>query len=302
MKTNREIRAEAWGLLWKEGWIWRFAIASLLLGAVVWGVMGAIALAYRQMGVESLQDFLAAKQQAAAEGLGFTAPSDEAMMRMVIASLFQTFVQYLMSGIGMFGAVSLALKAMRGDRTHWLGTMFAGFGAPFTMFWQMFSLQIRIACWIILAAVPVSVLGVAFGGVVLGTAIVVLLVSVVILWLFYRYRNAWFLKADHPDWGAGKCIGGSVEMMKGWKTKAVRLDCSYWLSVLWLLPPTAALLWLAVKCSQDGLAGLTNADLLLAGAAGVLTVVAGLIIGWYVVLGHAIFYREMQADERNIGE
>ena len=81
MKTSREIRAEAWQLLWKGGGIVRLGGAGLALGIVLFGVTAVLAYAYRVLDISTLQDYVAAKQQAASQGLGYTASSDGAMMR-----------------------------------------------------------------------------------------------------------------------------------------------------------------------------------------------------------------------------
>lgn len=302
MKTSREIRAEAWQLLWKGGGIVRLGGAGLALGIVLFGVTAALAYAYRVLDIATLQDFLAAQQQAASQGLGYTASSDGAMMRMIGASLFQSFIQYLLMGIATYGVMSLCLKTVRGERG--IGSAFVGFGAPFSTFWLMFGVQIRTAFWLMLALLPASTvlaIGSAGGVAAVGAALVmVVTLLAVITWVIYRYRNVWLLKADHPEWGAGRCIAGSVEMMKGWKMRAVRLDCSYWLSFLGLVPFAAAGFWAAVKYRLVGLDGFVASDFLIAGLVGVAAIVYSLVVGWYLMLGHAIFYRE-QLLERTPG-
>ena len=302
MKANREIRAEAWRLLWRGGGIVRLAGAGLVLGIVLFGVTAALAYAFRVLDIPTLQDFMAAQQQAASQGLGYTASSDGALMRMVGASLFQSFIQYLLMGISTYGVVNLCLKTVRGERG--IGAAFVGFGAPFSTFWLMFGVQIRTAFWMMLALMPASMLLAvgndnALASVGIGLVMIVVLL-LVLTWVIYRYRNVWLLKADHPEWGAGRCIAGSVEMMKGWKMRAVRLDCSYWLSFLGLVPFAAAGFWAAAKYRLEGLDGFAASDFLIVGLVGVSAIVYFLVVGWYLMLGHAIFYRE-QLLERTSG-
>lgn len=302
MKANREIRAEAWRLLWKGGGIVRLGGAGLVLGIVLFGVTAALAYAYRVLDIATLQDYVAAKQQAASQGLGYTASTDGAMMRMIGASLFQSFIQYLLMGIATYGVMNLCLKTVRGGRG--IGAAFVGFGAPFSTFWLMFGVQIRTAFWLMLALVPAStVLAIGAGGGVasVGAALVmVVALLAVITWVIYRYRNVWLLKADHPEWSAGHCIVGSVEMMKGWKMRAVRLDCSYWLSFLGLVPFAAAGFWAAAKYRLEGLDGFAASDFLIVCLVSASAIVYSLVVGWYLMLGHAIFYRE-QLLERTPG-
>ena len=306
MKANREIRAEAWRLLWKGGGIVRLGGAGLALGIVLFGVMAVLAYAYRALDIATLQDFLAAQQQAASQGLGYTASSDGAMMRMIGASLFQSFIQYLLMGIATYGVMSLCLKTVRGERG--IGSAFVGFGAPFSTFWLMFGVQIRTAFWLMLALLPAStVLAIGSAGGVASVAaafVMVVVLLAVLTWVIYRYRNVWLLKADHPEWGAGRCIAGSVEMMKGWKMRAVRLDCSYWLSFLGLVPFAAAGFWAVAKYRLEGLDGFAASDFLIVGLVGVSAIVYFLVAGWYLMLGHAIFYREqlLELTPGGVGE
>ena len=43
---------------------------------------------------------------------------------------------------------------------------------------------------------------------------------------FYRYRFLWLVKAEHPEWGAGECIGACRKLMKDNMLKSFWLDCS----------------------------------------------------------------------------
>lgn len=303
MKSNREIRDEAWRLLWKEGWFGRCIAASVLLVLVVGIVMGVIAVGYRALEIGTFQDFLVAQQKAASQGLQFSASNNESLMRMLGASLFQNFVQYLLVGIGTFGAMAMSLKAVRREREGWLGEAFSGFGAPFAMFWLMFNIQIRTLFWTILVVLPVAVVGSVAMSVAgaAGVGLLVVALSLAMLavgiWLYYRYYCVWYLKADHPDWGAGKCIGESVGMMKNWKGRAVQLDCSYWLSLLWMIPLTGALAWLVVKIQVgDGWGEASPVELAALAGLGLVLLGYGIVLGWYVALGHAVFYREMSAE------
>lgn len=301
MKSNREIREEAWGLLWKEGWFGRCLVASVTLALVTGIALGVIALAYRLLDIGTLQDFAAAQQKAASQGLQFSASNSESMLRMLVASLFQNFIQYLLMGIVTYGIMALTLKAARHQREGWLGEAFSGFGAPFTMFWQMFNVQIRTAFWMVLAAIPVGAVAPLFAKGAAGVAAVTVTLALVMLlvafWLFYRYYCVWYLKADHPDWGAGKCIGESVGMMKNWKGRAVQLDCSYWLSLLWMIPLTGALAWLVVKIQVgDGWGEASPVELAALAGLGLVLLGYGIVLGWYVAIGHAVFYREMSAE------
>ena len=83
----------------------------------------------------------------------------------------------------------------------------SGFGSFFSCGWLALLVVLRITLWSLLLLVPGLV-------------------------AFYAYRMAFFLKADHPDWSAGKLIAESSRMMKGHKWRLMCLDASF---IGWLL-------------------------------------------------------------------
>ena len=89
----------------------------------------------------------------------------------------------------------------------------------------------------------------------------------------YRYRQAWFLKAEHPDWSAKKCIAESCRLAVGKKAEMFRLDCSYWVSI------TLAML--------STLLVLVHPLLIF------LSLLFIVFVAWYLRLGQAIYYREL---------
>lgn len=303
MKANKEIRAEAWGLLWREGWFRRLLAAGVILSLVMIGALLGLYFAYRALGVESLSDFQRAKLDAAAAGLDLTAPSAEASMRMWLGSLFQNFIQHLFSGIVMLGMVSVLLKAVRRDAKGWFSAAFVGFQLPLSAFWLWFCVQFQTALWTLLALFPtivavsviLNVLGLSptSPGGLLAIGLGCLPAALVFLWVLYRYRLAWFLKAEHPEWRAGRCIARSVELMKGLKRRAVSLDCSYWPWILLLIPFLVPNILFGHALAMGSL-GEMNAIQLVAGSVLLLLSASfGTLLYAYIALGHAIFYREI---------
>lgn len=306
MKANKEIRAEAWGLLWREGWFMRLLAVGVILSVVMIGALLGLYFAYKALGVESLSDFQRAKLNAAAAGLDFTAPSSEASMRMWLGSLFQNFIQHLFSGLVMFGMVSVLLKAVRRDAKGWFASAFGGFQMPFSAFWLWFRVQFQTALWMLMTLVPtmvvvsvvLNVLG--FAPTSPGGLLVIFLgclpAALVFLWVLYRYQLAWFLKAEHPEWRAGRCIARSVELMRGLKRRAVSLDCSYWLWILLLIPFLVPNGLLGYAIATDSFGNLSALQLAMGGVSLLLSVTLGMVVYWYIALGHAIFYREIQQE------
>ena len=301
MKANREIRAEAWRLLWREKWAVRFLATSLVLTLVLAGVMFGLDAVYRAMGVETLADLQRSKLEMGMSGLDFASPSSNATFRMSLATLFQNFIQQLFSGIAMMGVALLLVKAIRGRKEGWFGDALVGFRTPFAMFWLWFRVQLQMSFWALGALMPVLFVGGVIAALGLPQAVsaailsvlVVATVAVVLVWVGYRYRLVWLLKAAHPDWGAGVCIRASVAMMAGWKRRALSLDWSYWpwflLTALAFSPGFALVYLHAAGTLAEFSFGLVLTL--------VLTTVGGSVLGqltlWYILLGHAVFFREI---------
>jgi len=301
MKTNKEIRAEAWQLLWRDGWLWKAMTAGALLGAILGAVVGLTAALYAYFGVESLAEFQKAKLMAASEGMGFTSPTPEASVRMYSASLFKTFVQHLFSGLMMAGVTAVLLKAARKDATGWLKEAFVGFRMPLGMFWLWFREQLQTGMWVLGSLIPcLAVLGLVFGSCGFPIEFIAVIASIpaslVLLWVIYRYRLCWYLKIDSPELRAGQCLRKSIDLMQGQKMRAVALDCSYWVWFVALVPGVSAMSWVGYRVYTDGFEHQPPQLLALGALSLLVTLALGAVIGWYVSLGHAIFYRELVAS------
>ena len=316
MKKNSEIRKEAWSLMWHGRWFWRYLATYAVMMAIVLGAMGAVAFAYSALGVETLQDFKEAQLAARRQGLEYAAPSMRALWGMISATGFERFISFVFSGILAFGMTSVVLQAVRGEKASWFRRALAGFGNPFGMFLLMLRLTLGFLVWMMLAVLPmVWIIPRAGADGAVGASAAVACSSLwalgVMLYVAYRYRAAWFLKVDHPDWGAWECVRRSVELMDGAKRAAFGLDCSYWLAAL---PPTLFGLLPLVPCMKllrracEGVdvrgclqaadwaaLGLGRSDALLLAVAVLGGAVSGVILWVYLVLGHAVFYREQVA-------
>ena len=97
---------------------------------------------------------------------------------------------------------TVLLKAVKDDANRWFADSFGGFSRPLEVLWLIILMNVKVALWTFLFVIP---------GIV----------------AMYRYRQAWYLKSEHPDWGAFKCLAESGKMMKGHKWAAFCLDLSF---------------------------------------------------------------------------
>ena len=198
MKSNREMRAEAREML-KNGWFGRVALVSIVLYAIMLGASLVVMSAFSDMNVQTWWDFMREKAKAAQAGLGYTVPSSSIAWSMTGATAFQQLVGYLFSAIFIFGVSMVFLKASRKDDNRWLEDSMGGFKRPLQLFYLILLMNVRVFLWSLLFFFP---------GIV----------------AIYRYRMAWYLKSDHPDWGASKCLDESGRMMRGMKAQMFCLD------------------------------------------------------------------------------
>lgn len=262
MKTNKEVRAEAWRIV-RTKWFGRIFAAGLMFYTLIVLVFMAIATAFEDMNIQTWTDFLKAKFEAAMGGLDYAVPSAHVFWQMTGASAFENFIGYIFGAIFIFGMTGLMLKAVRNDETRWLADSFSGFSRPLELAWLLVLMNLKVFLWSLLFVVP---------GIV----------------ALYRYRQAWYLKSETPDWSAAKCIAESGKMMEGRKWQAFCLDMSYLLRIFCV--------WLAVVLlAAPGLSGRVDSPVMalagqLLGLAG-LGVLVYLLVGYFV--GRTVFYREV---------
>lgn len=259
MKTCSEIRGEAWRTVVRTKWLWRLATVTMVLNALAHMVIGLIGRSYADMGISTWTEFAKAKFSAAQQGLGYSVPSSAVALQMTGASAFETFMTYIFSAIFSLGIAAAALKAVRGDDERWLAGSFEGFRRPLEAAWLLFLINLKVALWSLLLVVPG-------------------LVAV------YRYRQAWYLKAENPEWSASRCMAESGKMMDGRKWKAFTLDVSY-------------LGWLILAGAVVGAALLAKNPFL-----GVVAMTAAVFIICYFIAGRTVFYRELVSERRSADE
>ena len=181
--------------------------------------------------------------------------------------MFAQFFSYLFGAICPFGLARVTLKAVRSEAEGWFSSSFGGFPRPFGVMWLLVRMNVQIILWALLFLIP---------GIV----------------AIYRYRQAWYLKSDNPDWGAGKCLAESGKMMQGLKWQAFCLDFFYMVHVF-LIGFFASI--------GTGVVRAVGGPVVIVVAAVVLAVVVVAII-WMIRLvcamfvARAVFYREAKAQ------
>ena len=253
MKTNVEIRQATRKIL-SGGWFGRMFIAGAALYSVVGIVMGIIFAALHDMEIQTWGDFLQVKAEHLRRGMDYAVPSKVVAMQMSGATLFEQFFSYLFGAIVMFGLVRVTLKAVRGEAEGWFSSSFGGFARPFGVMWLLVRMNIQIFLWSLLLVFP---------GIV----------------AMYRYRQAWYLKSDNPDWGAGKCLAESGRLMRGLKWQAFCLDFFYMVHLF--LVGLFASIGLGATRAFGGAGGLV--------AAAVVLVVVAVAILWLIRLVCSMF-------------
>lgn len=259
MKNCSEIRGEAWRAVVRTKWLWRLATVTMLLNALAHFVIGLIGKSYADMGISTWTEFAKAKFAAAQQGLGYTVPSSAVALQMTGASAFETFMTYIFSAIFSLGIAVATLKAVRGDEEKWLAGSFEGFRRPLEAAWLLFLINFKVMLWSLLLVVPG-------------------LVAV------YRYRQAWYLKAENSEWSASRCIAESGKMMDGYKWKAFSLDVSYFG-------------WMILAGIVIGAALLADSPFL-----GLIAMTAAVFIICYFLAGRAVFFRELVTERKPADE
>lgn len=263
MKSCREMRREAWAIL-KGRWFGRLLAVGFALQFVMGFVNGLVSSAFAALAIDSLGEFAGRKIQAWQTGLGYTLPTLKAYGWMVGGFLFQTFIAYVFAAIMAYGFMGTLLKAQANDDNRWFADAFGGFSRPFEVTGLLVLMNLKVMLWSLLLFFP---------GIV----------------AIYRYRLAWFLKNEHPDWTASACLTESGRQMKGFKWKAFCLDFSY---IGWYL-----LAALGLGGSVILLTHVTESGGVIGAAASFLVGALSFCLFLKVVLGVAVsrvvFYREL---------
>ena len=314
MSSNAEKRELAWKRLWEDHWFGRLFGGGLLLGLCGSAVQVVVSGMLGRLGVQSWFDYLGAVVQNR-QDLTTPVPNlTSAFVSQACSSTVLTvFFSFLMTGIASYGCAVILKKCLANDEKGWLSEAFGGYRFPFGMLWLHFRYWLIWVFWGILAGIP---LGVALGcsipivkrfaeanlvmTVMAVTAVMsagVLAVFAIYSIPFYRYRFLWLVKAEHPEWGAGRCLDASRKLMNGNKLKSFKLDCSYWKPITLMLLPLVVL-GLSIAWSTFG--GDDKQILPVVGLVAFLCLIAFLplviVVPQYVSVGQGFLYQDLKKD------
>ena len=269
MKSCREMRREAWGIL-RGKWFGRLLVVGVLLYAIAVTVNSLVSSAFVALSIDSLGTFAAHTLQAWRSGVVYTLPTFRAYVWMFSGFLFETFITYVFAAILAFGVCATLLKAYANDDRRWFADAFGGFSRPLEVTGLLALINLKALLWSVLFVIP---------GIVAA----------------YRYRLAWFLKNEHPDWTARACIAESGRRMKGFKWKAFCLDISYlgWYFLLTAgMAASAILFGKAAECGA-GAWPLSAVGFLV----GALSCYLFLKVFLGQIVSRVVFYRELASRE-----
>ena len=267
MKSCKEMRRAAWGIL-KGKWFGRLLIVGVVLYLITGTVNGLVSSAFTALAIDSFGEFAAHKLQAWRTGLGYTLPTLKAYGWMMGGFLFQMFIAYVFGAIMAYGFMGTLLKAHANEDNRWFADAFGGFSRPFEVTGLLVLMNLKVLLWSLLLFFPGLVAA-------------------------YRYRLAWFLKNEHPDWTASACLAESGRQMKGFKWKAFCLDFSY---IGWYLLASLGLgvsVILLTHVTENGGRILGAASFLI----GALSFYLFLKVVLGVVVSRVVFYRELAPKE-----
>lgn len=282
MMAADEIRKIAWTRLWRDGWFLRLLGGTILLSVCVQAIVSVVQGVLTQIGVAHLHGYLVQLMERLRAGERITQSeflSVATGWEFISASVLVLFFAFLMSGIAQYGYARIRLRCAANNAEGWLKDAFEGFKRPFELMWLFLRLWLIFLFWSLVSFVTLGI---------------------PILIAFYRYRFAYLVKGDHPDWTVGECLRSCRRMMAGRKWKSFMLDCSYW------KPITLALLALLLAVGSMGSVVLLGKSMSVAlilpllgvGLVAYLVAFAALVVvGYYISVGQTLFYNEIKVSE-----
>lgn len=306
MNTDIEIRNEAWTALWKRNWFWKILAATLLLQICMQFILTVVNSIFSEADAftcYALLDHIKNHKP-------ITVLTGAMIWQLVTSSMLAFFFALITGGIANYGYSRLLVRATDDNAEGWLKAAFGGFKNPLGLAWLSFRVFLVVVFWGAIAVLPgivatsgmVSLLlhepattatAIAFSSAL--TTSVLIFVAIMCI-PFYRYRYLFRIKADKPDWPAGKCMKFCRELTCGHKWRMFKHDCSYWRIVL-----VAIILFMfALAAIMMAVTNLTVISALAVMVTYPLNLVILMVTTFYIGVGQTILYREIlqakQAD------
>lgn len=280
----KEFRDKAWRLLWISKWLNRFVFLL-----VAFGFIRYLAINFAMSLLDSSDNVLNERLMAASTTEELLAIMREPANLRSIALMMALalFVATIINAIASFGISRLRLDIAGGNQPeNWQRMSFSGFRDPFNLFILEFLHGIFVWWPVLILIIPIVATWLMPGvnqNKLHYTAIALPFLAIISIVNFYRYRQAWFLKATHNDWTALKCLRESAKMMAGHKRQCFLLDCTFWRPVTLMLSSVLVATLLTFLSAPTFLVFLST----------LLTTALNLYLGTYIPLGQAAYHLEL---------
>lgn len=237
MRTNEEIRNEAWTKLWHEKWFWKILIASILLDLSMQLVFKIICI----IASSCIGDLGTLSQTNLSNSLAMIARGDmSALPTITLHIAITAFMTIIATGITQFGKSTVLLRAADGKQEGYLKAAFEGLKMPLGLAYLTLRVALVFILWGFLAILPCiggaaiceliaideTSIKIAAWALIITAATTFSLAIIAIP--FYRYRFLFRIKADNPEWSASKCMRECRSLTQGNKWRIFKHDCSYW--------------------------------------------------------------------------
>lgn len=237
MRTNEEIRNEAWTKLWHEKWFWRILIASILLDLSMQLIFKIIYFVANTC----IGDLGTLSQTNLSNSLAMIARGDmSALPTITLHIAITAFMTIIATGITQFGKSTVLLRAADGKQEGYLKAAFEGLKMPLGLAYLTLRVTLVFILWGFLAILPCiggaaickliaideTSIKIAAWALIITAAATFSLAIIAIP--FYRYRFLFRIKADNPEWSASKCMKECRSLTDGRKWRIFEHDCSYW--------------------------------------------------------------------------
>lgn len=230
--TNKEIRNQAWDLLWHKNWVGKLILVTSALQFSSSLIMSLISDTLKSIGIVSIEETLTLIKRD-----GFVVFFDSPFEYISVITMF-LFFSFLMTGIVNYGTSKMLNNAADNDPKDWFKSAFGAFKMPFEVLCLQFLFALITFLFILFLASPFIFLAFkAFSSYIPGkTGEIIYLLSLMMAVLsvifalsvpFYSYRYIFRVKADHPDWTARECLSYSKNLTSGHKLRLLKLDLSY---------------------------------------------------------------------------
>jgi hypothetical protein len=314
MRTNEEIRNEAWTKLWHEKWFWRILIASILLDLSMQLIIKIIYFVANTC----IGDLGTLSQTNLSNSLAMIVRGDmSALPTITLHIAITAFLTMIATGITQFGKSTVLLRAADGKQEGYLKAAFEGLKMPLGLAYLTLRVTLVFILWGILAILPCiggaaiceliaideTFIKIAAWALIITTAATFSLAIIAIP--FYRYRFLFRLKADNSEWSASKCMKECRSLTDGRKWRIFKHDCSYWKILLLPLIIGSTLSAIMLICLYKMKINFYAQNLATPESMVICLSVIGLYIAFiavtiisaiYISLGQTILYRDMLSE------